>query len=151
MSDIIRVSKVFTFDMAHALFGYDGPCKNIHGHTYRLTVTLAGVPLQVKNDSKNGMVIDFTVLKTIVHSKIINVFDHALVLNSNSPHRELDKSLTSHFEKIIYFDEQPTCENLLIHFKNLLLPEFSSNPKLIYVRLEETPSSYAEWYAGDRP
>lgn len=149
MSDIIRVSKVFTFDMGHALFGYDGPCKNIYGHTYRLTITLAGVPANNKSDVKNGMVIDFSNLKTIVHSKIINLFDHALVLNGDSPHRELDKLLTSHFEKIIYFDEQPTCENLLIHFKNLLLPEFSSNPQLVYVRLEETPSSFAEWHLSD--
>jgi len=71
------------------------------------------------------------------------------VLNGDSPHRELDKLLTSHFEKIIYFDEQPTCENLLIHFKNLLLPEFSSNPQLVYVKLEETPSSFAEWHLSD--
>ena len=61
----IRVTKVFTFDMAHALFGYDGPCKNIHGHTYELSVTLKGKVLQENNHPKDGMVIDFTDFKQL--------------------------------------------------------------------------------------
>ena len=59
----IRVTKVFTFDMAHALYGYDGPCKNIHGHTYILSVTLKGKVINENNHPKNGMVIDFSDFK----------------------------------------------------------------------------------------
>ena len=60
--------------MAHALFGYDGPCKNIHGHTYHLSVTLIGSPTQDTDDVKLGMVIDFSDLKKIIKDAIsVNV------------------------------------------------------------------------------
>ncbi len=86
----------------------------------------------------------------MVNQKIIHLFDHALVLNEHSPHKLLDKSLTSQFEKIIYLNQQPTCENLLLHFKDLLVPEFRDNPLLIYLKLEETPTSFAEWLYDDQ-
>lgn len=149
MNQYIRVTKTFTFDMAHALFGYDGPCKNIHGHTYNLHVTLKGKPLKDSKNPKNGMVIDFTNLKASVNEKIINVFDHALVLNKNSPHKELETNLSAQFEKIIFLEQQPTCENLLLHFQQVLLPLFQADIQLVYLKLEETPTSYAEWFLSD--
>ena len=77
--------------MAHALLGYDGPCRNIHGHTYYLSVTVIGEPQQDASDPKLGMVMDFSDLKKIVNEKVICVFDHVLVLNekttlSGNPH-----------------------------------------------------------------
>ncbi|HNF31650.1 MAG TPA: 6-carboxytetrahydropterin synthase, partial [Bacteroidia bacterium] len=102
MNETVRVTKIFVFDMAHALYGYDGPCKNIHGHTYKLSVTLKGTPVKDNSNPKAGMVIDFSILKQIVQEKIIKQFDHALVLNNDSPHKLLDKALTQQFEKIIY-------------------------------------------------
>ena len=124
--------------MAHALYGYDGPCKNIHGHSYRLEVTLIGEP---KNDSavaKNG----------IVKTNIVDVFDHALVLNGNSPHRSIP-DLDTTFEKVIFVDYQPTCENLLADFKNRIISLIPSEVELKVIRLHETASSYAEWRAED--
>jgi len=94
MNETVRVTKIFVFDMAHALYGYDGPCKNIHGHTYKLSVTLKGTPVKDNSNPKAGMVIDFSILKQIVQEKIIKQFDHALVLNNDSPHKLLDKALT---------------------------------------------------------
>ena len=149
MNETVRVAKIFVFDMAHALFGYDGPCKNIHGHTYKLSVTLMGTPIIDNSSPKAGMVIDFSALKEIVHEKIIRKFDHALVLNNNSPHKLLDTVLTQQFEKIIYLDVQPTCENLLLHFKNQLASYFTDKIKLVYLKLEETPTSYSEWCIDD--
>ncbi len=149
MAQSVRVTKIFLFDMAHALYGYDGACKNIHGHTYRLSVTIKGVPLADNSNPKNGMVIDFADLKKLVKKHILSKFDHALVLNKNSPHKNLDKQLKRQFEKIIFFDRQPTCENLLLHFKKILLPYYSAHLKLVYLKLEETPSSYAEWLESD--
>lgn len=81
----VLVTKIFTFEMAHALLNYDGDCKNIHGHSYKLHVTILGKPLQNKEHPKNGMVMDFKALKTIVKAKIINPFDHALVLTKRPP------------------------------------------------------------------
>ncbi|HOZ83212.1 MAG TPA: 6-carboxytetrahydropterin synthase [Bacteroidia bacterium] len=149
MNETVRVTKIFVFDMAHALFGYDGPCKNIHGHTYKLSVTLKGKPFNDNSNPKAGMVIDFSILKQIVQEKIIKQFDHALVLNNDSPHKLLDKVLTQQFEKIIYLDVQPTCENLLLHFKKQLASHFADKIKLVYLKLEETPTSYSEWCIDD--
>jgi len=64
---IIRITKEFQFEMAHALLGYDGPCKNIHGHSYQLKVTVKGVVKENTSDSDEGMVIDFGVIKKIVN------------------------------------------------------------------------------------
>lgn len=144
----LRVTKRFTIDMAHALWGYDGPCKNIHGHTYHLSVTLLGTPRQNPDDVKLGMVIDFSDLKKVVHEQIISRFDHALVLNEEAPYSKSDL-ITSEFEKVILVPYQPTCENLLLHFVEMLQAHFRSEPMLIAARLEETPTSFAEWLAED--
>ena len=58
---MIRITKEFKFEMAHALFGYDGLCKNIHGHSYRLWVTIKGNILKEVNHTKDGMVLDFSI------------------------------------------------------------------------------------------
>ena len=67
----IRVTKFYDFEMAHALWNYDGLCKNIHGHSYKLFVTVIGEPINNENDNKNGMVIDFSDLKKIVKEKLL--------------------------------------------------------------------------------
>lgn len=144
----IRVTKVFTFDMAHALFGYDGPCKNIHGHTYRLSVTLIGEQILEENNPKEGMVIDFTDFKRIVKENVIDVFDHALVLKNDTPHSKI-KGLSDNFERIIYSPYQPSCENLLLDMLDRIQNHLPSNVEIKNVRLEETPTSYAEWFKED--
>ncbi|HRO75037.1 MAG TPA: 6-carboxytetrahydropterin synthase [Crocinitomicaceae bacterium] len=144
----VRVTKKFTFDMAHALFGYDGPCKNIHGHTYHLSVTLIGEPRHDTSDVKLGMVIDFTDLKAIVKQYIIDVFDHALVVNEQASYSRSDV-LTNEFGKVILTPFQPTCENLLLHYVSLIKDKFAPNIQLISMRLEETPNSYSEWLLSD--
>jgi 6-pyruvoyltetrahydropterin/6-carboxytetrahydropterin synthase len=148
MDQKIRVTKKFTFDMAHALYGYDGPCKNIHGHTYILSITLKGIVLQNNDHPKNGMVIDFTDFKKIIVENIIQVFDHSLVLNSNSPHGGLNE-IRENFEKINYVPYQPSCENLLIDFFDRINSKFADDIKINNIKLEETPTSYAEWFAED--
>ena len=147
--DKIRVTKQFTFDMAHALYGHDGACANIHGHTYHLSVTILGSPMQQADNPKNGMVIDFTDLKAIVNKQVIARFDHALVLNGNSPHKDVT-GLHQQFNKILLLPFHPSCENMLIEIKNTLLSFFNTpNQQLILLRLDETPSSYAEWHLQD--
>lgn len=144
----VRVTKKFTFDMAHALYGYDGPCKNIHGHTYHLSVTLIGTPIQDNGDVKLGMVVDFGDLKKIVKDNILEIYDHALVLNENAPYSK-SEVISNEFEKVILVPYQPTCENLLLSFVESLKPLFSKEMALVSIRLEETPTSFAEWNVGD--
>ena len=57
---MIRITKIFTFETAHVLYNYDGKCKNMHGHSYKLFVTVKGIPINDLDHPKNGMVVDFT-------------------------------------------------------------------------------------------
>lgn len=146
MDTFIQVTKIFTFDTAHALLNHDGLCKNIHGHTYRLSVTIGGVPLCDPSSPKDGMVIDFSDLKAIVNDSFLKEWDHSLILNECSP---LTRELTENFEKVVIFPAQPTCENMLIEIKNRLHSRFDSRRhSLVALKLEETPTSYAEWKRG---
>jgi len=146
---IVRISKEFSFDMAHALLGYDGLCKNIHGHSYTLVVTVIGSPVQDDASPKNGMLIDFKDLKNIIKQQIIDRFDHALVLNSVSPEDLLDM-LIRNYDKIVLLDYQPTTENMIADMARQIKDLLPKNLKLFSLRLRETPSSYAEWFASDQ-
>ncbi len=115
MASIIRVTKEFSFEMAHALWNYDGPCRNVHGHSYRLFVTLWGKPLEEQDNPKNGMVIDFSDLKRIVKNEIVDVFDHAVVV-SRKFDRERTEMMSALFGNTVLVDYQPTCENLVSDF-----------------------------------
>ena len=135
--------------MAHALLGYDGLCKNIHGHSYTLVVTVIGTPSGDKNSPKNGMLIDFKDLKNIIKQQIIDHFDHALVLNNATP-RDLLDVLMKNYDKIVLSDYQPTTENMIADMADRIRMLLPSNLRLFSLRLRETPSSYAEWFAGDQ-
>ena len=143
---VVRITKEFKFEMAHALYGYDGLCANIHGHSYRLWVTVRG---EVKNENghtKDGMLMDFTDLKSIVKPEIVDKYDHSLVLNANSPHADLDLSA---FNKVYYLDYQPTSENLVLDFANFIKEKLPDGVDLLKVVLSETASSFAEWNKED--
>jgi len=145
----IRISKEFTFDMAHALLGYDGLCKNIHGHSYTLVVTIKGTPIPDPSSPKNGMLIDFKDLKNFIKDNIINKLDHALVLNEDTP-KELLDLLMSNYDKIVVTPYQPTTENMIADIADQIIKLLPSRLKLHSLRLRETPSSYAEWFAEDQ-
>lgn len=148
MATLIRVTKEFSFEMAHILANYDGPCRNIHGHSYRLFVTLSGVPSNDLQDPKNGMVIDFTDLKNIVKEEIINVFDHAITVSGNYDRGKME-AFRSMFGNTVIVDYQPTCENLITDFASRILKQLPEKVKLHSLKLYETATSYAEWHASD--
>ena len=145
----IRITKNFDFETAHALYGYDGKCKNIHGHSYKLSVCVLGNPINDKNNVKNGMVMDFGDLKKIVNNEIVTVFDHATVLNRQSPHVKLAESLEAHAHNIVLVDYQPTSENMLIDFAEKIKKRLPKNVTLHSLKLYETANSFAEWFASD--
>tara|TARA_B100001250_G_scaffold7461_1_gene6292 strand:+ start:7296 stop:7736 length:441 start_codon:yes stop_codon:yes gene_type:complete len=144
---MIRITKEFKFEMAHALHGYDGLCKNIHGHSYKLWVTIRGEVLKQKSHKKDGMVMDFDILKTIVKPAIIEKYDHSLVLNANSPHAEIDFSA---FDKVFFLPYQPTSENLVTDFALQIKSKLPKGIELYKLVLSETATSYAEWYSKDQ-
>jgi 6-pyruvoyltetrahydropterin/6-carboxytetrahydropterin synthase len=133
--------------MAHALKGYDGLCRNIHGHSYELLVTVTGIPVSDTTSAKLGMVMDFGDLKKIVRKTIVDEFDHALVLNRESADDfNVDAEM---FGRTILVDYQPTSENMLIDFASRIKNLMPANVKLHHLLLRETVTSYAEWYAKD--
>jgi 6-pyruvoyltetrahydropterin/6-carboxytetrahydropterin synthase len=141
---IIKITKQFSFEMAHALRNYDGLCRNIHGHSYKMDITLAGQPLHDESSPKNGMVMDFGDLKRLVNEEIISLLDHALVLNDKTD-TQLIEVLKQNYEKIVTVEFQPTTENLLNFIAAKIQSRLPETVTLSCVRLRETDTSYAEW------
>ncbi|MDO4762809.1 MAG: 6-carboxytetrahydropterin synthase [Flavobacteriaceae bacterium] len=146
---MIRITKIFTFETAHILYGYDGKCKNVHGHSYKLFVTLKGKPINDLNHIKNGMLIDFGDLKSIVKEEIVDEWDHAIMLNALSPHKNLGQSLEEQGHKVIYCNYQPTCENMLYDIAEKIKLRLPERVQLAYLKLHETENSYGEWFAEE--
>lgn len=142
----VRITKEFNFEMAHLLDNYDGLCRNVHGHSYRLFVTVIGEPEQDMASPKYGMVMDFSVLKGIVRREIVDRLDHALLVRKGTPQAQQLQGLS---ERILEVDYQPTCENMVGRFAQLIAPYLPSNVLLHSIKLYETATSFAEWYADD--
>lgn len=145
----IRLTKEFSFEAAHALEGYDGACREIHGHSYRLFVTVKGEPSADEYDPKQGMVMDFGLLKRIVYEQIVSRFDHSFVIRRTGQGEQLHGLLAEHFSRILTVDYQPTCENMLVDFAERLLEALPDEVQLYSLRLHETATSFAEWFADD--
>lgn len=146
---IIRVTKEFTLEMAHALEGHDGACRRLHGHSYRLWVTVKGEPLQ-DGSPKQGMVVDFGDLKRIVQEKIISRYDHSLVMRLTPENGKMIADLAAYYGNVIAVDWQPTSENLVSRFADGIRDELPAEVTLCSVRLSETATSYAEWTEEDQ-
>lgn len=148
MRQNIRITKEFKFEMAHALPNHDGLCKNVHGHSYILSVTLLGQAVEDESRSDHGMVMDFGNLKKIVFEHVISDFDHALVLYNGSSDK-LVNELKNNFAKLILVDYHPTSEKLIVDIKDRIQANLQSGIKLIKLQLRETSTAYAEWYDSD--
>ncbi len=134
--------------MAHALWNYDGPCRNIHGHSYKLYVTVSGKASRDTDSSKLGMVMDFSDLKKIVKTLVVDVFDHSVVINSRASQPEIER-VEQMFDKFYVVDYQPTCENLVTDMAARLVGALPDNVSLFSLKLVETETSWAEWFASD--
>ena len=119
----VYLTSEFTFDAAHRLNDYDGKCGQTHGHTYRLQVTVCGIP-----DLVTGLLMDFGELKNLVNEKVIKIVDHA--------------NLTD------LFVVNTTAENLCVWAWGVLKPLLPDGIKLDEVRLWETPTCHAAYRGG---
>jgi 6-pyruvoyltetrahydropterin/6-carboxytetrahydropterin synthase len=144
----VRVTKRFHFEMAHALYGYDGLCCNIHGHSYNLEVTVAGEPLDNPGHPKDGMVLDFGDLKEIVIKNITERFDHALMVNSQIQTDQIE-ILKKTTDRLLIVRFQPTSENIVSYIASILQQNLPQGVSLFSVRLYETVTAFAEWFASD--
>ena len=150
MHKLIRITKEFNFETGHALYGYDGLCKNVHGHSYKLSVSLIGTPIADPNNVKFGMVLDFSDLKKIVNETVVEPFDHSTVLNVTSPHKELADDMEKRGHKIKRVQYQPTSEMMILDFAKKIEERLPKEINLHHLILRETETSYAEWYASDQ-
>ena len=146
---MIRLTKEFSFESAHALWGYDGKCREIHGHSYRLFVTIKGEPIADEQSPKLGMVMDFGELKAIVAREITDRLDHSFVMRRTEQAEALAAAMGSQFTNVVLVDYQPTCENMLIDFAARLKAALPDGVTLHSLRLHETATSYAEWYSDE--
>jgi 6-pyruvoyltetrahydropterin/6-carboxytetrahydropterin synthase len=144
----IRVTKQFGFEMSHALLNYDGLCRNIHGHSYKLQITVTGEPISLPGDPKDGMVIDFSQLKQLIREHIVNELDHSLMINEKAPTDKLSQ-LGQMYERHHVVPFQPTTENMVVYIAEKVKPLLPEHIELFSVRLFETSSSFAEWFAQD--
>ena len=147
MQKKIRLTKQFGFEAAHALYNYNGKCCRLHGHSYKLFVTVIGTPNTDENSPEYGMVMDFGLLKKIVDEEIISKYDHSVMLNRRTK-AQIDESDVL-FSNVIRFENQPTCENMLILFAEKISARLPEGVKLQNLKLYETSDSYAELNADD--
>lgn len=123
---MLSITKLFEFEAAHFLPGYQGKCKNLHGHSYKLEVEIS---IKDKSFLKNFMIIDFSNFKDIVNNVVIDILDH------------------SNLNEIL---SDPTAEKIVGWIVDSLSPIFNDKRiKLTRVRLWETSTSYVEWKKGD--
>jgi len=115
---------------------------------WSLISPVCGTPGSDIDDPKLGMVIDFSDLKKVVREEIIEKFDHSVVLGTHQPEekRALFKSL---FGNTVVVDYQPTCENMVADFASRINRRLPAGVILHNLKLYETATSYAEWFAGD--
>ena len=148
MMEYIRISRKFSFEAAHALQNYDGACRHIHGHSYKLEVSLLGPVRQEWGHPKDGMVMDFGDLKKLVQTLVIGEWDHALLLHQKTKPALIDQ-LRKNGEKLVLLPYQPSCENMLLDIRSRLQQHLPPEISLRRLMLSETENSYAEWYAED--
>jgi 6-pyruvoyltetrahydropterin/6-carboxytetrahydropterin synthase len=120
----VLVSKEFTFDASHHLHNYEGKCKNLHGHTYRAVLGLSGYT------DDCGLMIDFGDMKEIWKQKIEIYLDHRY-LNETLP------AMNTTAENIVVWIYEKLAESLLDEQRY-------NGARVEFIRLYETPTSYAE-------
>lgn len=135
-----------SFDSAHFLAGYDGKCKNIHGHRWTIEVRIQGQELQ-QSGTQKGMLIDFCGIKKGVRN-LADEFDHALIYESGSLKPSTIDALNSEDFRLIEVNFRPTAENFAKHFYEILSVRFGNLVNIADVTIYETPDNCAV-YKGD--
>lgn len=148
----LLVTKEYTWDMAHMLEGHLGLCKNVHGHTYKMHVTVASRDKEnevITEGPAFGMVCDFKDLKTIVSGYIVEPLDHAFMYNMHSKdpvEQKIASVLVETGRKTVPVEYRPTAENMAKHFYAILDKAFADKPfELVEVIVWETPTSFASY------
>lgn len=135
---MITVTKTVKFDAAHVLTNHQGLCKNLHGHTYRVDISVSQ-----REGEDSDMVIDFKDLKSIAEAVICDRFDHAFIYNTTSPGEcDIAAVVEKNSMRTVAIPFRSTAENLAKYFFKLLIARI---PNIASVKVWETAMSSAEY------
>ncbi|WP_390404458.1 6-pyruvoyl trahydropterin synthase family protein [Lacticaseibacillus jixiensis] len=137
----MQIDKQFKFEAAHCLDGHAGKCNNLHGHSYRFTVTLAGD--LIASGSSAGMVCDFGDISRVVKAQVLAKLDHSFIYDRNNANEAQIAELLHQLGKKVYaMDTRSTAEHLCQEIASLIQPQL---PALTQVTVYETVSGSASW------
>ncbi|SNS77583.1 6-pyruvoyltetrahydropterin/6-carboxytetrahydropterin synthase [Noviherbaspirillum humi] len=144
---MLTITRKLEFDAGHRIPDHKSQCRNLHGHRYVLEITLTGEVVDQDGESDNGMIMDFSDVKTLAKQHLVDVWDHAfLVYEKDAPVREFLASMPDH--KTVVVPRVPTVENLAVTAFDILKPAFEQRfgraLRLKRVKLYETPNCWAE-------
>ncbi len=141
------ITRKLEFDAGHRIPDHRSQCRNLHGHRYVLEITLEGEVIAAPGQSDNGMVMDFSEIKSIARKHIVDQWDHAfLVFRGDTAIVDFLASLDNH--KTVIIDSIPTAENLAQLAFDILAPHYADNfgasLRLSRIRLYETPNCWVD-------
>lgn len=134
---MLSITKIFSFEAAHRISNYQGACSQVHGHSYKLQITVSA---EMPGD--NDMILDFKVLKDLVQNHVLSLWDHSLMLKGNAENRQF---FLNYPGKIYWMDSEPTAERMLIDISRKLEPVLPDYVNLEEIVLFETETSFAKW------
>lgn len=134
---MLSITKLFSFEAAHRISNYQGACSQVHGHSYKLQITISA-----EMPGENDMVLDFKILKELVQSHILALLDHSLMLKDSAENRQF---FLNYPGKIYWMDSEPTAERMLLDISRKLEPVLPGHVNLKEIVLFETETSFAKW------
>jgi 6-pyruvoyltetrahydropterin/6-carboxytetrahydropterin synthase len=141
------VTRRLEFDAGHRIPDHKSQCRHLHGHRYALEVTLSGDIIVQAGDPANGMVMDFSEIKSLARKHLVDLWDHSfLVYAGDTPVVEFLQTLPGH--KTVVLDCIPTAENLAERAFAILeavyRDTYGNHLRLERVRLYETPNCWVD-------
>jgi 6-pyruvoyltetrahydropterin/6-carboxytetrahydropterin synthase len=143
----MQITRRLEFDAGHRIPNHNSQCKHLHGHRYTIEITLSGDVITTEGVSEQGMVMDFSDVKHIAKTRVVDAWDHAfLVYRGDMVVLDFLNSLPGH--KTVVLEVIPTAENLAKVAFDLLLDAYrdtyGNHLRLERVRLYETPNNWAD-------
>ena len=144
---MITISRKLEFDAGHRIPDHKSQCRNLHGHRYTLEITLVGEVIEEEGSSDNGMIMDFSDVKALAKTHLVDVWDHAfLVYAKDTAVRSFLATIPDH--KTVVIDKIPTVENLartaFDTLRTVYHDRYGTGLRLHKLVLHETPNCWAE-------
>jgi 6-pyruvoyltetrahydropterin/6-carboxytetrahydropterin synthase len=144
---MLTITRKLEFDAGHRIPDHNSQCRNLHGHRYTLQITLTGEVVQQDGESDNGMIMDFSDIKSLAKEYLVDLWDHAfIVYEKDTAVKQFLESMPNH--KTVVIDRVPTVENLAQLAFNILKSVYHDRYgrvlELTKVTLYETPNCWAE-------